>query len=560
MVESTSRTLVCSVLFLDIAEYSRKPVAEQLQLKQAFNRILGEALEQVAPRDRIILDTGDGAAVTFMGDPEDALFAAMSMRDMCGTVPVRAGVNLGPVRLVKDLNAVNIIGDGINVAQRVMSFASPGQLLVSRSFYEVVSCLSRDYASLFRHEGQRTDKHVRDHEVYSVGGTPSTRRLSDTMAQTGGHGGIRHWLRGVGPLGLRRSALLAAPLVILGPRAASLRVGVRPPAPRLSASGARGVGNRAAGETCGGGENLPRRGKNGAAETVVASATRSPKTKTPNTVGAAGKLVLVPPGRVSWTARPRHQPAIQSAARCAHHRDPIPPSGSQAEGAGPSEAMPYSTLQMTGHVLLTALLVAALAGCAQIQSVSPLSKGRSDLNEGIRQYDEGQHLAAAKSLQSALDLGLSDRQRADAHKHLAFIHCSGGRAVPCRDEFRKALAADPDLALAPAEAGHPVWGPIFKAVKAESASFSVGLKQFDDGDYDASAKSLQTALDRGLPPKDQVDAYKHLAFIHCANNRIAACRDEFRKALTMDPSLELAAAEAGHPVWGPIFRSLKAGR
>ncbi|HEX6736167.1 MAG TPA: hypothetical protein VF096_15270, partial [Azonexus sp.] len=119
MVESTSRTLVCSVLFLDIAEYSRKPVAEQLQLKQAFNRILGEALEQVAPRDRIILDTGDGAAVTFMGDPEDALFSAMAMRDMCGTVPVRLGVNLGPVRLVKDLNGqMNIIGDGINVAQR----------------------------------------------------------------------------------------------------------------------------------------------------------------------------------------------------------------------------------------------------------------------------------------------------------------------------------------------------------------------------------------------------------------------------------------------------------
>ena len=126
------------------------------------------------------------------------------------------GVNLGPVRLVKDLNGqVNIIGDGINVAQRVMSFARPGQLLVSRSFYEVVSCLSRDYASLFRHEGARTDKHVRDHEVYSVGGTPSMRRLSDTMAQTSGHGGFRYWLRGVGPLGLRRSALLAAPLVIL---------------------------------------------------------------------------------------------------------------------------------------------------------------------------------------------------------------------------------------------------------------------------------------------------------------------------------------------------------
>src|SRR5437588_780713 len=110
-MESSSRTLVCSVLFLDIVEYSRKPVAEQLQLKQLFNAVLAKALDQVAAADRIILDTGDGAAVTFMGDPEDALFAAMSVRDMASTVPVRLGVNLGPVRLVKDTNdQVNIIG------------------------------------------------------------------------------------------------------------------------------------------------------------------------------------------------------------------------------------------------------------------------------------------------------------------------------------------------------------------------------------------------------------------------------------------------------------------
>src|SRR5690348_16059954 len=181
-MESSGRTLVCSVLFLDIVEYSKKPVSEQLQLKQEFNRVLTKALEQVPQRDRIILDTGDGAAVTFMGDPEDALFAAMAVRDSAGALAVRLGVNLGPVRLVKDLNGqMNIIGDGINVAQRVMSFSRPGQLLVSRSFYEVVSCLSRDYANLFHHEGSRTDKHVREHEVYSVvGGTPSVRRVPET--------------------------------------------------------------------------------------------------------------------------------------------------------------------------------------------------------------------------------------------------------------------------------------------------------------------------------------------------------------------------------------------
>lgn len=211
---------------------------------------------------------------------------------------------------------------------------------------------------------------------------------------------------------------------------------------------------------------------------------------------------------------------------------------------------------MTRSVVATALVL-VLAGCAQLQSVSPLSKGRSSLNEGIRQYNDGQHSAAAKSLQAALDLGLSDAQSAEAHKYLAFIHCSIGRTGPCRDEFRMAMNANPNLALAPAEAGHPVWGPIFSAVKAETNPLGAGLKQFDDGDYDASAKSLQTALSRGLSPKDQVEAYKHLAFIHCANNRIGACRNDFRKALTMDPTLELTDAEAGHPVWGPVFSSLK---
>ncbi len=216
-MESSSRTLVCSVLFLDIVEYSRKPVAEQLQLKQLFNAVLAKALDQVAAADRIILDTGDGAAVTFMGDPEDALFAAMSVRDMASTVPVRLGVNLGPVRLVKDLNdQVNIIGDGINVAQRVMSFSRPGQLLVSRSFYEVVSCLSRDYKALFRHEGQRTDKHVREHEVYAVvGGTPSARRVAQTESRMIGPLSVGGWFAAGGPLGVRRSALVSAPVIFL---------------------------------------------------------------------------------------------------------------------------------------------------------------------------------------------------------------------------------------------------------------------------------------------------------------------------------------------------------
>jgi PEGA domain len=216
-MENSGRTLVCSVVFLDIAEYSKKPVAEQLQLKQSFNGVLAGALDQVPVRDRIILDTGDGAAIAFIGDPEDALFAAMSIRDSAGALPVRLGVNLGPVRLLKDLNGqMNIIGDGINVAQRIMGFARPGQLLVSRSFYEVVSRLSRDYEKLFFHEGSRTDKHVRAHEVYSVGsGIPAGRRVVDTVARMRDNYGKASWLAAPGPLGFNRVALLAASVVFV---------------------------------------------------------------------------------------------------------------------------------------------------------------------------------------------------------------------------------------------------------------------------------------------------------------------------------------------------------
>jgi class 3 adenylate cyclase len=181
-----NRTFICSVVFIDIVEYSRKAVAEQIRLKEQLNALLAEALKDVAANDRVILDTGDGAAISFVGDPEDALFVCIALRDAVATPPpgtavplqMRIGINLGPVKLVQDLNGQpNIIGDGINVAQRIMGFAQPNQILVARSYYEVVSCLSDAYAKLFQYEGSRTDKHVREHEVYAVGDSTLELRL-----------------------------------------------------------------------------------------------------------------------------------------------------------------------------------------------------------------------------------------------------------------------------------------------------------------------------------------------------------------------------------------------
>src|SRR5688572_8864722 len=169
MADTDNRTLVCSVLFIDIVGYSKKGVGEQVKLKQIFNRVLAAALDQVPARDRVVVDTGDGAAVTFLGDPEGALFVALAVLDKVGELPVRLGINLGPVSLMKDINGLdNVVGDGINAAERVMSFAAQGQVLVSRSFYEVMALLTPDYAALFKQEPSRTDKHDRAHELYAV--------------------------------------------------------------------------------------------------------------------------------------------------------------------------------------------------------------------------------------------------------------------------------------------------------------------------------------------------------------------------------------------------------
>jgi len=104
------------------------------------------------------------------------------------------------------------------------------------------------------------------------------------------------------------------------------------------------------------------------------------------------------------------------------------------------------------------------------------------------------------------------------------------------------------------------WSEITGSSSKGGPALSTGLKQYDDGEYLPAAKSLQSAIDQGLSNKDKVTAHKHLAFINCSQGRNGPCREEFRKALAIDPSLELTPAEAGHPTWGPIFRSLKAGR
>ena len=187
------RTWLGSVVFVDIIGYSRQSLEVQMSWKRRFNLYLSAAIKECSENERVILDTGDGAVICFLGDPETAMFCALRLisaiaaedGQQANPLHIRAGINLGSVKLVKDINGnLNAVSDGINVGQRVMSFAGDNQILVSRSFYEVASSLSEGYAGLFKYEGVHTDKHVREHTLYELHPPDSRKRAAETTIET----------------------------------------------------------------------------------------------------------------------------------------------------------------------------------------------------------------------------------------------------------------------------------------------------------------------------------------------------------------------------------------
>lgn len=133
------------------------------------------------------------------------------------------------------------------------------------------------------------------------------------------------------------------------------------------------------------------------------------------------------------------------------------PSRARAR-ALPSLALPF----------IAALLLASCAqapqrpgGLAEVMD-RPAEKA---LLTGIRAYDDAQYGDAEKSLKKALDSGLaSARDRATANKLLAFIYCTSERVSACEQAFRSARQSDPQFALTKSEAGHPLWGPVYRKV------------------------------------------------------------------------------------------------
>jgi hypothetical protein len=126
-----------------------------------------------------------------------------------------------------------------------------------------------------------------------------------------------------------------------------------------------------------------------------------------------------------------------------------------------------------------ALAIAALAallgvGCATVPDDADgasrgvaSSEGRRWLERGIALFEQGRFAEAVRVLQASPEIVADDLAvRTQSLKYQAFGQCVTGRKTACRRTFDALLSLDPAFALAPAEAGHPSWGPAFEQARA----------------------------------------------------------------------------------------------
>lgn len=93
---------------------------------------------------------------------------------------------------------------------------------------------------------------------------------------------------------------------------------------------------------------------------------------------------------------------------------------------------------------------------------------------------------------------------------------------------------------------------------APPAALTDGIALYNKGSYSAAIKRLANGQEIwSADTAFQTEALKYMAFSYCVTSRRKLCKQQFEKALRLDPGFDLAPGEQGHPLWGPVFNQAK---
>ncbi|MCL4802010.1 MAG: hypothetical protein KJ025_20635, partial [Burkholderiales bacterium] len=206
-----ANALPASVVFLRLADFGARPVAEQAKLKEGLEDALEAAIAPLDAAQRIVLDAPDGAAVVVLDGAETALALGERLRAAAAELPLAVGINHGPVKLAAlGAHGPALVGDALTASAAVAEFARPGAILVSRSFREALAESAPERAEALRPSGVHTDAAVRSHEVFAPDGAAGASRRRRALV-LGALGVLGLLAAGVAARGARRARADRAP-------------------------------------------------------------------------------------------------------------------------------------------------------------------------------------------------------------------------------------------------------------------------------------------------------------------------------------------------------------
>jgi len=166
---------VAFVLFMDIVSYSLQTVDRQAKLLSLLQSAVKRSPEfQRASSNKgelIVLPTGDGMLLAFTRDPVSPVRCALEIAESIrgsAELKVRMGIHTGPISRHVDINEeANVVGGGVNIAQRVMDCGDAGHILLSGNIAEILEQLA-DWSKYLYDLGVHEVKHDVQVHLYNL--------------------------------------------------------------------------------------------------------------------------------------------------------------------------------------------------------------------------------------------------------------------------------------------------------------------------------------------------------------------------------------------------------
>jgi len=172
MAEARVERRLAAILAADVAGYSRLMGIDEEGTLTALKAHRRELIDpKIAEhRGRIVKTTGDGALVEF-ASAVDAVRCALeiqrAMAERNAAIPeerrieFRIGINVGDIIIDEG----DIYGDGVNIAARVESLASPGSICISDNGYQQISKLALDVSDMGERQLKNIPQPVRLYDI-----------------------------------------------------------------------------------------------------------------------------------------------------------------------------------------------------------------------------------------------------------------------------------------------------------------------------------------------------------------------------------------------------------